>query len=83
MRGTGIEKAVEICATNITNKTECTSTHAKKWETFLKTCSNTTSDICGVKPEHLRLKGPNWVGVFSPIFTWGRKQIQFPKRHVL
>jgi hypothetical protein len=34
MRGTGIEKAVEICATNITNKTECTSTHAKKWENF-------------------------------------------------
>jgi hypothetical protein len=32
MRGPGIEKAVEICATNITNKTECTSTHAKKWE---------------------------------------------------
>jgi hypothetical protein len=28
-------------------------------------------------------KGPNWVGVFSPTFTWGRKQIQFPKRHVL
>jgi hypothetical protein len=26
-------------------------------------------------------KGPNWVGVFSP-FTWGRKQIQFPKRCV-
>jgi hypothetical protein len=27
-------------------------------------------------------KWPNWVGVFSPTFTWGRKQIQFPKRHV-
>jgi hypothetical protein len=27
-------KAVEICATNITNKPECTSTHAKKWEHF-------------------------------------------------
>jgi hypothetical protein len=26
-------------------------------------------------------KGPNWVGVFSH-FTWGRKQIQFPKRRV-
>jgi hypothetical protein len=25
-------------------------------------------------------KGPNWVGVFSPTFTWGLKQIQFPKR---
>jgi hypothetical protein len=24
--------------------------------------------------------GPNWVGVF--ILTWGRKQIQFPKRRV-
>jgi hypothetical protein len=28
-------------------------------------------------------KGLNWVGVFSPTFTWGRKQIQFPKRRVL
>jgi hypothetical protein len=28
-------------------------------------------------------KGPNWVGVFSPTFTWGRQQIQFPKRRVL
>jgi hypothetical protein len=27
-------------------------------------------------------KGPNWVGVFSPTFTWGRKQIKFPKRRV-
>jgi hypothetical protein len=25
-------------------------------------------------------KGPNWVGVF--LLTWGRKQIQFPKRRV-
>jgi hypothetical protein len=31
MRGTGIEKEVEICATKITNKTKCMSTHAKKW----------------------------------------------------
>jgi hypothetical protein len=30
MRGTGLEKEVEICATNITNKTKCMSTHAKK-----------------------------------------------------
>jgi hypothetical protein len=29
MRGTGIEMEVEICATNITNKTKCMSTHAK------------------------------------------------------
>jgi hypothetical protein len=28
-------------------------------------------------------KGPNWVGVFSPTFTWGWKEIQFPKRRVL
>jgi hypothetical protein len=32
MRGTGIEKEVDICATNITNKTECMSTHAKEWK---------------------------------------------------
>jgi hypothetical protein len=31
MRGTGIEKEVEICATNITNKTKCMSTNAKRW----------------------------------------------------
>jgi hypothetical protein len=55
MRGTGIEKEVEICATNITNKTKCTRTHAKKWKIFVKTYSNTTSAIRGVKPEHLRL----------------------------
>jgi hypothetical protein len=30
MSGTGIEKEVEICATNITNKTQCMSTNAKK-----------------------------------------------------
>jgi hypothetical protein len=66
MRGTGIEKAVEICATNITNKTKCTSTHAKKWENFVKTCTNTTSAICGVKPEHSRLKlyGNRWRSSF-------------------
>jgi hypothetical protein len=34
MRGTEIEKTVEICATNLTNKIECTSTHATKWENF-------------------------------------------------
>jgi hypothetical protein len=32
MRGTGIEKEVEICATNITNKTKCKSIIAKKWK---------------------------------------------------
>jgi hypothetical protein len=32
MCGTKIEKEVEICATNITNKTKCMSTNAKKWE---------------------------------------------------
>jgi hypothetical protein len=31
MRGSGMEKEVEICATNITNKTKCKSTNAKKW----------------------------------------------------
>jgi hypothetical protein len=30
MCGTGIEKEVEICATNITNKTKCMSTNALK-----------------------------------------------------
>jgi hypothetical protein len=30
MRGTGIEKEVEICARDVTNKTKCLSTNAKK-----------------------------------------------------
>jgi hypothetical protein len=30
MRGTGIEKEVAICATNITNKTKCMGIIAKK-----------------------------------------------------
>jgi hypothetical protein len=37
MRGTGIEKEVEICAKNVTNKTKCMSTHAIKWGKVLKT----------------------------------------------
>jgi hypothetical protein len=40
MSGTGKEKEVEICATNITDKTRCKSIIA----------------ICGVRPEHSRLK---------------------------
>jgi hypothetical protein len=63
MHGTGIEKEVEICATIITIKTKCRSTHAKKWKKkIVKTCSNTTSAICGVKPEHSRLElyGNQW-----------------------
>jgi hypothetical protein len=32
MRGTGIEKEVEICATNLTNKSKCKNTIAKKLE---------------------------------------------------
>jgi hypothetical protein len=50
-------KEVEICATNITNKTKCMSIHAKKWKKkIVKTCSNTTRAICGVKYEPSRLK---------------------------
>jgi hypothetical protein len=32
MRGTRMEKEVEICATNLTNKAERMSTNAKKWK---------------------------------------------------
>jgi hypothetical protein len=35
MRGTGIEKKEEICATNTTNKTKCMCTHAKKWKNVM------------------------------------------------
>jgi hypothetical protein len=31
MRGTRIEMEVEICATNLANKTKCMSTNVKKW----------------------------------------------------
>jgi hypothetical protein len=38
MRGTRIEKEVQICATNLANKTKCMSTNAKKWgEKIVKT----------------------------------------------
>jgi hypothetical protein len=32
MSGTGKEKEVEICATNITDKTRCKSIIVKKWK---------------------------------------------------
>jgi hypothetical protein len=38
MRGTRIEKEVEICATNLANKTKCMSTNPNKWE---KICEDT------------------------------------------
>jgi hypothetical protein len=39
MRGTGIEKETEICATNLANETKCMSMYAKKWENkIVKTC---------------------------------------------
>jgi hypothetical protein len=31
MRGTRIEKEVEMCSTNLANKTKCMNTNAKKW----------------------------------------------------
>jgi hypothetical protein len=34
MRGTRIEKEVEICFTNLANKTKCMSTNTKKWKTI-------------------------------------------------
>jgi hypothetical protein len=37
MRGTRLETEVEICATNLANKTKCMSTNAKKWKRF---CEN-------------------------------------------
>jgi hypothetical protein len=40
MRGTGIEKEVEIYATNITNKTKCMNASAKKWG---KNCEDMSS----------------------------------------
>jgi hypothetical protein len=37
MRGNRIEKQVEICATNLANKSNCMSNNAKKWEKSVKT----------------------------------------------
>jgi hypothetical protein len=56
MRGIRIEMEVEICATDLANKTQCTSTNAKNWKHFCEDVVSTASTICGVKPEHLRLK---------------------------
>jgi citrate synthase len=56
MSGTGMENEVEICATNITNKTKCKSIIEKKWKKTVRHVVSTTSAICGVKPEHSRLK---------------------------
>jgi hypothetical protein len=57
MRGTRMEKKVEICATNLTNKIKCMSSNANKWVRILwRHVVSTTSVICGVKPEHSRLK---------------------------
>jgi hypothetical protein len=39
MRGTRTEKEVEMYATNLANKTICTSTNTKKLENFVKTCT--------------------------------------------
>jgi hypothetical protein len=57
MHGTRIEKEVEICATNLANKTKCMSTNAKKCGKNLRRhLLFTISEICGVKAEHSRLK---------------------------
>jgi hypothetical protein len=56
MRGTRIEKEVEICATDLANKTKCMNANAKKWKKFLKTCLSTANTICGVKSKPSRLK---------------------------
>jgi hypothetical protein len=39
MRRTRIEKEVEICATNLANKTKYLSANTKKWKKNVKTCS--------------------------------------------
>jgi hypothetical protein len=40
MHGTGIKKEVEVYVRNITNKTKCMSTNAKKFEKkIVKICS--------------------------------------------
>jgi hypothetical protein len=52
MRGTRIEKVVEIYATDLANKTKCMSTNAKKWIYFCEDIVSTSSAICGVNPEH-------------------------------
>jgi hypothetical protein len=52
MRGTKMEKEVQIYATNLANKTKCNSNN-EKMEKIGKTCSFYR---WRVKPEHLRLK---------------------------
>jgi hypothetical protein len=44
MRGTRIEKEVEICATNLANKTKCMGINGKeKIAKFMKTCDQANS----------------------------------------
>jgi hypothetical protein len=56
MRGTRIEMEVEICTTNLANKTKCMNTIAwKKLDSLWRHIVVTASAICEVKPEHPRL----------------------------
>jgi hypothetical protein len=55
------------------------NTTFRKLDLFPSSDEGAGEDTYSVGP----LRKNNWVGVFSPTFTWGRKQIQFPKRRVL
>jgi hypothetical protein len=76
MRWAGIEEEVDIYATNLTNKTKCMSTRAKKLKKNVKTCSNITSAICAVKPEYSRLKlyGNQWRISLTSIWRGPKRQ---------
>jgi hypothetical protein len=56
MRGTRTEKEVEICAKNLANKTKARALMQRNGEQICKDILSAASALCGVKPEHSRLK---------------------------
>jgi hypothetical protein len=60
MHGTRIEKEVEICATNLANRSKCVSTNAKKWKKkiFYMEVFDAVKQKAGSKVPHLQ--GIGW-----------------------
>jgi hypothetical protein len=55
-----------------------------QYSKILKIREHNVSETSPVQWLRLALsKGPNWLGTNPSPLTWGRKQIQFPKRYVL
>jgi hypothetical protein len=64
MRGTRIEKEVEICATNLANKTKCMSTNAKKWGEK-KICELNSLNYSAISSQRPLQSCTDWLPQFS------------------